>query len=263
VTDENPPTGGIDVTRPSVARVYDFWLGGKDNFAADRDMGLRMAEMNPALPELVQQNREFVCAAAARAAGAGIGQFLDLGSGLPAHPSVHEAAREVNQDVRVCYVDIEPVAVLHAEVLLARGDGLAAVQADLTEPEKVLANPAVRSVIDLTQPTAVILAAVLHFMPADGAAALVAEYMSRMAEGSWLIVSTGHYQDEDLADRLQKTATHTRFYNHSAADVTSMLGGLEPVAPGVCESRRWIAGTGGTPSEKPAYPLVAVAIKSR
>jgi hypothetical protein len=122
VTDENPPVG-IDVTRPSVARVYDYWLGGKDNFASDRDMGGRMAEVNPALPNLVRHNREFICAAAARAAEAGIGQFLDLGSGLPAHPAVHEAVREVIPDARVCYVDIDPVAVLHGESLLARGEG--------------------------------------------------------------------------------------------------------------------------------------------
>ena len=107
---ESPPAG-IDVTRPSVARVYDYWLGGKDNFASDREMGGRMAEVNPALPQLVRHNREFICAAAARAAAAGISQFLDLGSGLPAHPAVHEAVRQVIPDARVCYVDIDPVAV--------------------------------------------------------------------------------------------------------------------------------------------------------
>ena len=112
MTNESPPAG-IDVTRPSVARVYDYWLGGKDNFASDREMGGRMAEVNPALPQLVRHNREFICAAAARAAAAGINQFLDLGSGLPAHPAVHEAVREVNPDARVCYVDIDPVAVIH------------------------------------------------------------------------------------------------------------------------------------------------------
>ena len=132
--DENPPAG-IDVTRPSVARVYDYWLGGKNNFASDRDMGGRMAEVNPALPQVVRRNREFICAAAARAAAAGINQFLDLGSGLPAHPAVHEAAREVIPDARVCYVDIDPAAVIHGEALLADGEGLAAVRADLTEPE--------------------------------------------------------------------------------------------------------------------------------
>jgi O-methyltransferase involved in polyketide biosynthesis len=263
VTDENPPVAGIDVTRPSVARVYDFWLGGKDNFAADRDMGRRMAEVNPALPQLVRQNRQFACAAAARAAAVGVSQFLDLGSGLPAHPAVHEAVREVNPDARVCYVDVEPVVVRHGEALLIHGDGLAAVQADLTEPGKVLANPQVRSVIDMTQPTAIILAAVLHFMPAGSAAAVCAAYMSRAARGSWLIVSSGHYEDQELAARLQQTATHARFWNHDAADMASFLGGLEPVAPGVSEARRWITGTGGVPSGKPVYALAGVAVKSR
>jgi hypothetical protein len=166
--DEVPPAGGIDVTRPSVARVYDFWLGGKDNFAADRDMGSCMAELNPALPQLVRQNRQFVCAAAVRAAAAGPSQFLD-----------------------------------------PRG------------------------------------------RPARGGA----------ARGSWLIVSCGHYPDEELAARLQQTATHARFWNHDAADLASFLAGLEPVAPGVCEARRWIAGTGGVPSGKNAYALAAVGAK--
>ena len=262
VLDENPPQG-IDATRPSIARVYDYWLGGKNNFASDRDMGGRMAEVNPSLPQLVRHNREFICAAAARAATAGISQFLDLGSGLPAHPAVHEAVREVIPDARVCYVDIDPVAVLHGKELLARGAGLAAVRADLTEPDTVLADPQVRAVIDMSEPVAVIMAAVLHFLSADSAAAVCARYMSRAAPGSWLIVSTGHYEDRELAGRLQQTATHTRFWNHDAADLASMLAGLEPVGPGVCEARRWIAGTGGEPVGKPVYALAGVAVKSR
>src|SRR5580704_6209615 len=155
VSDENPPVG-IDVARPSIARVYDYWLGGKDNFASDRDMGARMAEVNPALPQLVRRNREFICAAAARAAAAGISQFLDLGSGLPAHPAVHEAVREVIPGARVCYVDIDPAAALHAAVLLASGDGLAAVAADLTGPEAVLAHPEVRAVLDFGRPMGIV-----------------------------------------------------------------------------------------------------------
>lgn len=257
------PPPGIDVTRPSVARVYDFWLGGKDNFASDRDMGGRMAELNPALPQLVRHNREFICAAAASAAGAGISQFLDLGSGLPAHPAVHEAVRAVNPDARVCYVDIDPSAVVHGEALLARGEGLVAVRADLTDPDSVLADPRVRAVIDLSEPVAVIMAAVLHFLSADEAAAVCAEYMSRAASGSWLIVSTGHYEDRELADRLQQTATHARFWNHDAAAVASMLTGLEPVEPGVGEALRWISGAGGEPTGKPVYVLAGVAVKPR
>jgi O-methyltransferase involved in polyketide biosynthesis len=257
------PPPGIDVTRPSVARVYDFWLGGKDNFASDRDMGVRMAELNPALPLLVRSNREFICAAAARAAAAGISQFLDLGSGLPAHPAVHEAVRQVNPDARVCYVDIDPSAVIHGEALLARGAGLTAVRADLTDTDSVLADPRVRSVIDLSEPVAVIMAAVLHFLSADAAAAVCAQYMSRAAGGSWLIVSTGHYEDRELAGRLQQTATHARFWNHDATAVTSMLAGLEPVEPGVGEAQGWITGAGGEPTGQPVYVLTGVAVKPR
>jgi O-methyltransferase involved in polyketide biosynthesis len=222
-----------------------------------------MAEVNPAPPQLVRHNREFICAAAARAAATGISQFLDLGSGLPAHPAVHEAVRQVIPDARVCYVDIDPVAVVHGEALLACGEGLAAVRADLTEPETVLADPRVSAVIDMSEPVAVILAAVLHFLSADAAAAVCARYMSRAARGSWLIASTGHYQDIELAAKLQQTATHARFWNHDAADVASMLAGLEPVGPGVCESRRWIAGTAGEPAGEPVYALAGVAVKSR
>jgi hypothetical protein len=262
VVNENPPAG-IDVTRPSVARVYNYWLGGTDNFASDRDMGGRMAEVNPALPQLVRHNREFICAAAARAAAAGITQFLDLGSGLPAHPAVHEAVRETIPDARVCYVDIDPAAVIHGEALLARGEGLAAVRADLAEPETVLADPRVRATIDMSEPVAVILAAVLHFLPADAAAAVCAAYMGRVARGSWLIVSCGHYHDTELAARLQQTATHARFWNHGAADLASMLAGLDPVGPGVCEASGWIAGSGGEPTGQAAYVLAGVGVKSR
>jgi O-methyltransferase involved in polyketide biosynthesis len=243
------------------SRNCDYLLGGTDNFASDREMGRRMAEVNPALPQLVRHNREFICAAAARAAAAGTRQVLDLGSGLPAHPAVHEAVREVIPDARVCYVDIDPVAVLHGEVLLARHEGLTAVRADLTHPETVLANPLVRAVIDMSRPVAVIMAAVVHFLPPDSAAAVCAEYMGRAARGSWLIVSSGHYEDEELASRVQQTATYARFWNHDAADLASMLGELDPVAPGVCEARSWVAGTGGEPAGRPVYTLAAAGIK--
>jgi O-methyltransferase involved in polyketide biosynthesis len=127
----------------------------------------------------------------------------------------------------------------------------------------VLADPQVRAVIDMSEPVAVILAAVLHFLPADSAAAVCVRYMSRAAPGSWLIVSCRHYEDRELADRLQQAATHARFWNHDAADLASMLAGLEPVGPGVCEVRRWIAGAGGEPVGKPVYALAGVGVKPR
>ena len=262
MTSEEPVVPGIDVTRPSVARIYDFWLGGKDNFAADREMGSRMAEVNPSLPRLVRDNRRFLCAAAARAARAGVAQFLDLGAGLPAHPAVHEAAREVNPDARVCYVDNDPAAALHATVLLANGAGLTAVNADLGDAEAVLADAGVRDLLDFSRPAGFILGAVLHFLPADAAARLCAAYLSHAARGSWLIVSTGHYEDKELADRVQQAATHARFWNHDAAAVASWLDGLEIVHPGVCEAGRWVAGTGGVPTARPVYALAAAAVKA-
>ena len=262
MTKREPVVPGIDATRPSVARVYDFWLGGKDNFAVDREMGGRMAERNPSLPRLVRDNRRFLCAAAARAAAAGVGQFLDLGAGLPAHPAVHEAVRAVNPDARVCYVDNDPAAAMHATVLLADGDGLAAVQADLTDADALLARPEVGAVLDFGRPVGIVLGAVLHFLPADAAARLCAAYLSRAARGSWLIVSTGYYADKELRGRVQEAATHARFWNHDAAAVTGWLAGMEIEPPGVCEAGRWVAGIGGVPAGRPVYPLAAAAVKT-
>jgi O-methyltransferase involved in polyketide biosynthesis len=262
VSGEEPLVPGIDVARPSVARVYDFMLGGKDHFAVDREMGTRMAELNPTLPRLIRDNRRFLCAAAALAAHDGVGQFLDLGAGLPTQPAIHEAVRKVNPEARVCYVDNEPAAALHAKALLADGAGLAAVEADLSDPQALLGRADVRSVIDLAQPVGIILGAVLHFLAADAAARLCAAYMSRAAAGSWLIVSAGHYADEELATRLRQAATHARFFNHDEAAVTSWLAGLKIVPPGVCGANQWVAGTGGVPAGRPAYPLAAAAIKT-
>jgi O-methyltransferase involved in polyketide biosynthesis len=262
VSGEEPLVPGIDVTKPSVARVYDFWLGGKDNFAADREMGSRMAELNPTLPRLVRDNRRFLCTAAALAARDGVGQFLDLGAGLPTQPAVHEAVRKVNPDARVCYVDNEPAAALHSKALLANGADLAAVEADLTDHEAVLARADVLSVIDLARPVGLVFGAVLHFLPADAAARLCAAYLSRVAVGSWLIVSTGHYEDKELAARLQQAATHALFFNHDQEAVASWLAGLKIVPPGVCGANQWVAGSGGVPVGRPAYPLAAAAIKT-
>lgn len=252
---------GIDVTRPTIARVYDFWLGGENNYPADRETGRLMAEANPALPQLVRDNRAFLVAAAARAAAAGVSQFLDLGAGIPSRPAVHEAAREVNPGARVCYVDNDLAAARHGQALVAHHDGLAVADADLTDSEAVLRHHRVTAVIDLAEPVAVILGAVLHFLPVEAAAAVCAGYMSQMVPGSWLIVSAGHYEDSGLAARVQRTGSHARFWNHDAAGIATWLDGLEIVPPGICEARAWTAGTGGVPSGRPAYTLSAAGVK--
>jgi hypothetical protein len=252
---------GVDASTPSVARIYDFWLGGTDNFEVDRERGGELAGLNPSLPRLARENRRFLCAAAALSARDGIGQFLDLGAGLPTRPSVHEAVRTASPDARVCYVDNDPAAAAHGKALLGGAAGLAAVQADLTDVDAVLGSHEVLSVIDLERPVGIIFGAVLHRFPWDQGAKLCAAYLDRAAPGSRLIVSTGHYESKDLTSRLAESAGHTRFYNHDQLAVASWLDGLEIAPPGVCGANQWVVGSGGTPLAQATYALVGVGIK--
>lgn len=258
----DPEIQGFDTSRPNIARVYDWWLGGRDNFAADRAVAANMAEINPALVHMVRDNRAFVCAAAARAATAGIGQFLDLGSGLPTQPSVHEAVRAVSPDAQVCYVDLDTVAAVHARALLASGAGLAAAEADLTRPGEVLAHPDVAQVIDPAQPMCIVLAAVLHFLDTAAAKQVAAEYAALAPAGSWLIVSVGHYEDLALYDKMCAAFPAQPYRNHGAADIAAWLEGLELVPPGITEANSWVRGM--SPAEPPGragYTLCAAAVK--
>ena len=182
-------TAGFDPATPNMARVYDYWLGGKDHYPADRAEAERLLGIYPPVRDLVRENRAFVTQAVGWAARQGIGQFIDLGAGLPASPAVHQAARNVMPAARVAYVDIDPVVLSHARALLATSDGVTAVAADLRDPGAVLADPELRAVIDPARPVCVILGAVLHFMDADAARAVTAGYARLMAPGSCLVIS--------------------------------------------------------------------------
>jgi len=145
-------TIGFDSGTPNMARVYDYWLGDKDHYAADRAGAEWLLAIYPPLRDLVQENRAFVTQAVTWAARKGIGQFIDLGAGLPASPSVHQAARAVLPSARVAYVDIDPVVLSHARALLATDNGVTAISADLRDPAGVLAHPELRAVIDPARP---------------------------------------------------------------------------------------------------------------
>jgi O-methyltransferase involved in polyketide biosynthesis len=251
----------VDISRPNIARVYDYWLGGKDNFAIDRKVAAGMLEQDPDLARRVRDNREFVTKVAGRAAERGVVQFIDLGAGLPARPSVHEAARAVSPQARVVYVDNDSVVVSHARALLATGKGLEAISGDLRDPDAVLCDPVLGSVIDLSQPVCVILAAVAHFLPAAQAAELTARYMASLASGSWLAVSVAHFADEKLLAQLYAMHTSAPFQNHGAAELTSFLGGLDVIPPGIAEVQRWLSDTGGMLTGRSAYMLCGVGIK--
>jgi S-adenosyl methyltransferase len=232
-------TAGFDPGTPNMARVYDAWLGGKDNYAADRTEAGRLAELYPPLLTMVRDNRAFLTEAVGWAASQGITQFIDLGAGLPVTPSVHQAVREVLPAARVAYVDLDPVVLAHVRALLATNDGVAAVGADLRDPAAVLGHPDLRAVIDPAKPAAIILGAVLHFLDAVTARAVTAGYVSRMAPGSYLIISCASFDDGQLAKQLSAEYTAATWHNHPAEVIESFFGGLELSGPGLTEARTW------------------------
>ncbi|MGD0553997.1 MAG: SAM-dependent methyltransferase [Streptosporangiaceae bacterium] len=251
----------LDTSKPNIARVYDFWLGGKDNFAADRELAAQLLEIDPGIPKQVRENRTFLTSAAARAATDGVTQFLDLGAGLPSHPAVHEAVREVSPDARVAYVDIDPVVVSHAAALLAKGPGLTATRGDVGDPDAVLDDPAVLKVIDLGQPLCVIMAAVLHYLEPERASAAVRRYVERLPVGSWLVISVVHTNDPAAIGRIPLYTAAT-IRSHSPDDLAAWLAGTELVPPGIAETRRWMSGIGGIPrGSDPPHGLCAVGVK--
>jgi O-methyltransferase involved in polyketide biosynthesis len=251
----------FDPSRPNIARVYDYWLGGKDNFAADRELARKVCEINPMVPAMVRDNRAFAIQAVTRAAESGISQFLDLGAGLPTRPSLDDAARAVNPDARVAYVDFDPVVVSHLRALLARQPGIAAASADLTAPAAVLAHPDVRQTIDLAQPVGIIMACTLHFSTAAKAKQVMAAYMARVVPASQIVVSVVHIASASLRATPRETYTAGTFFRHGPEEMTDWLAGWQMLPPGVAEARRWVSGIGGAPATADSYILCATAVK--
>ena len=253
---DTPPA---DFTRPNVARVHDYLLGGRDNFAADRAEGDRLLEICPSLRDAARGNRAFIARAVTWAALQGIGQFADLGTGMPARPSAGDAARAVIPGARIAYVDNDPVVTVHVRAPLASG-GIASVNADLTDPAAVLACPDVRAVIDLAEPVCIVLGLVLGLMPARQAREVVAGYADLAAPGSCVVISCGWCDDEGLWAKLREAYTAAGLYNHGPGEVEGFLAGLELVPPGLVAAQSWRGGWHDVPAAAPgpAYVLAAV-----
>jgi O-methyltransferase involved in polyketide biosynthesis len=254
-------TEGFDPRRPNIARVYNYWLGGADNYAADRELAEQLLRISPGIADAVRANRQFVGRAVTWAAREGIGQFIDLGAGLPSPPSVHETARAVLPGARVVYVDNDPVVIAHARALLATGDGVVAVPGDLRDPAAVLAGEALTGVIDIRRPACVILALVLHFCDAATAREITAGYVSALAPGSCIVISVGG--SDDPGGRVATTYTAGTLHTHSGDQVAGFLAGLDLVEPGLCDARAWRAGWGEKPRPRPqaGYVLAGVGRK--
>lgn len=237
----------IDPLRPSPARIYDFWLGGSHNFEADREAGRRAAEAMPTLPASARANRVLLGHIVEQMVTRhGISQFLDLGSGMPTVGNVHEVAQAIDPEAKVVYVDMDPVAIAHARALLADNPLAHAALADLREPADVLAHPLVRGGLDWARPVAVLMFAVLHFIPDSAQAArLVRTFIEPCVPGSCLALS--HGSPDDTAPHAQASAardyasrTGVPFTARTAEEISPWLSGLEIQPPGLIPFAAWL-----------------------
>src|SRR5207302_711638 len=147
----------FDTTRPNIARVWDYWLGGKDNFAADRELAQKMLEVHPVSARMAQENRRFLGRAVSYVATRGIRQFIDVGAGLPTALNTHDIAQRADPGARVAYVDNDPIVISHARSLLAKSPGVIAVPGDMHDPGRILGDAGLKGLIDMTEPACVIL----------------------------------------------------------------------------------------------------------
>lgn len=232
------------MTTPNVARMYDYLLGGKDNFEADREAVREVIRHAPDTPFMARENRAFLRRAVRFLAAAGIRQFVDIGSGLPTRGNVHEIAHQVAPDARVVYVDAEPIVLTHGRALLAGKPEVAVVRGDARCADAILKNPEVSELIDLDQPIAVLMLAVLHFInDVDDPPGIVARLRATMAPGSYLAVS--HVTADFDADRRVRDAAAAyekasyQITLRGRAEVTRLFDGFDLVEPGLTTLSLW------------------------
>ena len=236
----------LDTGTPNIARVYDYWLGGKDNYAADRAEAERLIAVYPRLPFLARQSRLFLARAVQWLPEQGVTQFLDLGCGLPTGQNTHEVAQAVHPDCRVAYVDADPIVVTHARALLC-GPGVAAIRGDMAEPDAILADIRTQRPINLAEPTAIILAMVLHFFDAATARDIVATLARAVTPGSYIVLSVGS-GNERTGGALTREYRAGTLHNHSLAQIAAFVEDLELIPPGVTDAMAWMP---GSPSQPP------------
>jgi S-adenosyl methyltransferase len=250
----------IDTTVAQPARRYNYWLGGKDNFAVDRESGDIIAKTFPTIRLAAIENRRFLQRATRfLAAEAGVRQFLDIGTGLPTADNTHEVAQRIAPESRVVYVDNDPMVMTHAQALLTSSpEGRTAyIEGDLREPESILDDPALRDTIDLDQPVGLMLVAVLHFIHGEGAAeAIVGSLLDRLAPGSFLVASNA---TKDFATPMGETVYKAMvasgkldMWLRTRAEFAQVFDGLELVEPGVVICSEWRAEDEPKPRPQPA-----------
>ena len=256
----------IDTSVAHIARVYDFFLGGKDNFPADREAAARILKGNPGMRDTCREQREYLRRAVRFLAESGIRQFVDIGTGLPTQENTHEVAQKIAPDARVAYIDNDPIVLAHARVLMADHDHgrTVFIHADAREPGKLLADPALTDVIDFSQPVAVLLIGILHFMPdTDKPAELIRTLLDAVPGGSYLAISHGtpDYAPE-MGDAVQAAyqASSMPCRVRTSAEIMAMLDGLELVEPGLVLLAEWRP-EGPVPANRQELTYAAVGRK--
>jgi O-methyltransferase involved in polyketide biosynthesis len=259
-----------DLPVPNPARMYDYYLGGKDHFLPDREAAERVIAAYPETRALARSNRRFLTRAVWYLAEHGISQYIDLGAGLPTSPNVHEIARQARPGARVVYVDNDPMVSLHGRVLFRDDDGVTVVDGDIREPRSILASPELTAVIDFAHPVAILCVAVLHFIrEEEKPREIVAALRWQLAPGSYLVIShaaTDGADQQVLAEIGDAYAEATApAVPRTEAQIRELFTGLELVHPGLVDVSQWrphvrskptklriMAGVGRKPVEKAA-----------
>ncbi|MEU2037288.1 SAM-dependent methyltransferase [Nocardia niwae] len=235
---------GVDPNLPNSARVYDYLLGGKDNYEVDRAVAHRMLSIAPDTRTLAWFSRQFLVRAVQSAAEAGIRQFIDLGAGIPTSPNVHEVARKTDPSARVVYVDFDPVVYSHCNALLAHAEGVTAMLGDVRRPDDIIDRLRSGGLIDFGEPVAITLVGVLHFvMDDEHPAEIVARLREAMAPGSRLAFT--HGADNSDPDFITQSSSDTakssaQVVYRSPAVVESLFAGFEMIEPGVVPLQQWL-----------------------
>lgn len=231
---------GVDPTRASIARVYDAFLGGKDNYAIDREVFHKVQKVAPEAQDLAWSNRNFLTRAVRFLTDqGGVRQFLDCGSGLPTAENTHQIAQRIDKEARVVYVDNDPVVIAHGEALLEDNDFTHFVAADIFEPQDVLQNPTVRKYLDFTKPIGLLQVGTLHHYTADNGSELMKEYIDALPSGSFVAIS--HFLDpetpghSELARRMEDVFIHSPMGSgkfRTKEKLREFMPGLEIISPG-------------------------------
>jgi hypothetical protein len=234
----------VDINVPNAARMYDYSLGGLHNFAVDREMVEKVVAMAPNARQIGLANRAFLGRFVRRMVSQGVRQFLDVGSGIPTLANVHEVAQQADPEARVMYVDIDPVAVAHGRAILAGNPRADTIMGDVRRPDDIVRHPEVTGLLDFTEPVAVLLIAVLHFVPdEDDPAGIVRRFREAIRPGSLIAISHGSPPPQRPEDAAAVSSiyqrTSTPLHLRTAEQIGGLLDGMEIVTPGIVPVTDW------------------------